>query len=77
LSDTERLRARYEAFSDAWKLYKKYFGTKNHEQAKWDALVKDAVEYQNKHDCLLARTFAMGVMEQLAEDAKGICLDTD
>ena len=70
MSDTERLRARYEAFSDAWKLYKKYFGTKNHEQAKWDALVKDAVEYQNKYDCLMARIFAMGVMEQLEEDAK-------
>ena len=70
MSDTERLRARYEAFSDAWKLYKKYFGTKNHEQAKLDALVKDAVAYQNKHDCLMARTFAMGIMEQLEEDAK-------
>ena len=70
MSDTERLRARYEAFSDAWKLYKKYFGTKNHEQAKWDALVKDAVEYQNKYDRLMARTFAMGIMEQLEEDAK-------
>ena len=70
MSDTERLRARYEAFSDAWKLYKKYFGTKNHEQAKLDALVKDAVEYQNKYDCLMARTFAMGIMEQLEEDAK-------
>ena len=70
MSDTERLKAKYNAFSDAWKLYKKYFGTKNHEQDKWDALVKDAVEYQNKHDCLMARTFAMGVMEQLEEDAK-------
>ena len=73
MSDTERLKARYNAISDAWKLYKKYFGTKNHEQVKWDALVKDAVEYQSKYDCLLARTFAMGVVEQLEEDAK--CTD--
>ena len=73
MSDTEKLKARYDAFSDGWKLYKKYFGTRKHEQDKWDALVKDAVEYQNKHDCLLARTFAVGIMEQLEEDAK--CTD--
>ena len=70
MSDTEKLKAKYDAFSDAWKLYKKYYGMKNHEQAKWDALVKDVVEYQNKYDCLMARTFAMGIMEQLEEDAK-------
>ncbi len=70
MSDTERLKAKYNAFSDAWKMYKKYSGTRKHEQDKWDALVKDAVEYQNKHDCLLARTFAMGIMEQLETDAK-------
>ena len=63
----------YGAVSDGWKLLKKYFGTRKHEQDKWDALVKDAVEYQNKHDCLLARTFAVGIMEQLEEDAK--CTD--
>ena len=73
MSDTEKLKARYDAFSDGWKLYKKYFGTKNHEQDKWDSLVADAVEYQDKHDCLLARTFAVGIMEQLEEDAK--CTD--
>ena len=73
MSDTEKLKARYDAFSDGWKLYKKYFGTRKHERDKWDALVADAVEYQNKHDCLLARTFAVGIMEQLEEDAK--CTD--
>ena len=73
MSDTEKLKARYDAFSDGWKLLKKYFGTRNHEQDKWDSLVADAVEYQNKHDCLLARTFAVGIMEQLEEDAK--CTD--
>ena len=72
MSDTEKLKARYDAFSDGWKLYKKYFGTRKHEQDKWDALVADAVEYQNKHDCLLARTFAVGIMEQLEEDAKEV-----
>ena len=73
MSDAEKLKARYDAFSDGWKLLKKYFGTRNHEQDKWDSLVADAVEYQNKHDCLLARTFAVGIMEQLEEDAK--CTD--
>ena len=73
MSDTEKLKARYDAFSDGWKLYKKYFGTRKHEQDKWDSLVADAVEYQNKHDCLLARTFAMGIMEQLEEDSR--CTD--
>ena len=72
MSDTEKLKARYDAFSDGWKLYKKYFGTRKHEQDKWDSLVADAVEYQNKHDCLLARTFAMGIMEQLEKDAKEV-----
>lgn len=70
MSDTEKLKAKYEAFSDGWKLYKKYFGTKNHEDDKWAQLVEDAKAYQNKHDCLLARTFAVGIMEQLEEDAK-------
>ena len=73
MSDTEKLKAKYDAFSDGWKLYKKYFGTRKHEQDKWDALVTDAVEYQNKHDCLMARTFAVGIMEQLEEDAR--CTD--
>ena len=63
----------YGAVSDGWKLLKKYFGIRKHEQDKWNSLVKDAVEYQNKHDCLLARTFAVGIMEQLEEDAK--CTD--
>ena len=73
MSDAEKLKARYDAFSDGWKLYKKYFGTRKHEQDKWDSLVADAVEYQDKHDCLLARTFAVGIMEQLEEDAR--CTD--
>ena len=73
MSDTEKLKAKYDAFSDGWKLYKKYFGTRKHEQDKWDSLVADAVEYQDKHDCLLARTFAVGIMEQLEEDAR--CTD--
>ena len=70
MSTIRTLKFYYGVIADAWALFKKYYGTKNHEQAKWDALVKDAVEYQNKHDCLMARTFAMGVMEQLEEDAK-------
>lgn len=69
----EKLVKIYKAVTDGWALYKKYFGTRNHEQDKWDSLVADAVEYQNKHDCLLARTFAMGIMEQLEEDSK--CTD--
>ena len=73
MTKEQKLKAKYNAFSDGWKLYKKYFGTRKHEQDKWNALVADAVEYQNKHDCLLARTFAMGIMEQLEEDAK--CTD--
>ena len=36
MSDTEKLKARYDAFSDAWKLYKKYFGTKNRINGKED-----------------------------------------
>ena len=70
MSTIRTLKFYYGVITDAWALFKKYYGTKNHEQAKWDALVKDAVEYQNKHDCLLARTFAIGVIEQLEEDAK-------
>ena len=70
MSTIRTLKFYYGVITDAWALFKKYYGTKNHEQAKWDALVKDAVEYQNKHDCLLARTFAMGVMDQLETDAK-------
>ena len=70
MSTIRTLKFYYGVITDAWTLFKKYYGMKNHEQAKWDALVKDAVEYQNKHDCLLARTFAMGIMEQLEEDAK-------
>ena len=67
MSDAKLVKM-YRVVTDAWALYKKYFGTRRHEQDKWDALVADAVEYQNKHDCLLARTFAMGVMEQLEEE---------
>lgn len=70
MSTIRTLKFYYGVITDAWALFKKYYGTKNHEQAKWGALVKDAVEYQNKHDCLMARTFAMGIMEQLEEDAK-------
>ena len=70
MSTIRTLKFYYGVITDAWALLKKYYGTKDHEQAKWNALVRDAVEYQNKHDCLLARTFAMGIMEQLEEDAK-------
>ena len=70
MSTIRTLKFYYGVITDAWALFKKYYGTKNHEQDKWAALVKDAVEYQNKHNCLMARTFAMGVMEQLETDAK-------
>ena len=70
MSAVRTLMFYYGVVSDGWKLLKKYFGTKNHEDNKWAQLVEDAKDYQNKHDCLLARTFAMGVMEQLETDAK-------
>ena len=70
MSAVRTLMFYYGVVSDGWKLLKKYFGTKNHEDNKWAQLVEDAKDYQNKHDCLLARTFAVGIMEQLEEDAK-------
>ena len=73
MSAVRTLMFYYGVVSDGWKLLKKYFGTRKHERDKWDSLVADAVEYQNKHDCLLARTFAMGIMEQLEEDSR--CTD--
>ena len=73
MSAVRTLMFYYGAVSDGWKLLKKYFGTKNHEDNKWAQLVEDAKDYQNKHDCLLARTFAVGIMEQLEEDAR--CTD--
>ena len=70
MSTIRTLKFYYDVIVGAWNLLKKYYGTKNHEDNKWAQLIEDAKAYQNKHDCLLARTFAMGIMEQLEEDAK-------
>ena len=42
MSDTKLVKI-YKAVTDGWALYKKYFGTRKHEQDKWDSLVADAV----------------------------------
>jgi len=72
LIDTDKkLRAMYNAITDAWKLYKAYCGTSNANDAKWAKMLEEATDIQTRHNnTRLIRGMVMAVLEQLEDDAK-------
>ena len=71
IDTTKKLRAMYNAITDAWKLYKAYCGTNNADDAKWAKMLEEATDIQTRHhNTHLVRGMVMAVLEQLEEDAK-------
>ena len=70
--DTDKkLRAMYNAITDAWKLYKAYCGTSNADDVKWAKMLEEATDIQTRHNSTrLIRGMVMAVLEQLEDDAK-------
>lgn len=71
IDTAKKLRAMYNAITDAWKLYKVYCGTNNSEDEKWVEICEKATDIQTRHNnTRLIRGMVMAVLEQLEDDAK-------
>ena len=67
----QKLKSMHGAITDAWLLYKLFFGTGNDDAAAWDELLKQATDIQTRHhNTRLIRGMVMAVLEQLEDDAK-------
>ena len=65
------LKTIYQMFTDAWRLYRKYRGTRNDQDDKWTGLVEEAGAFQRRYgNCRMAMELSMTVLEQLEADAK-------
>lgn len=65
------LKTIYQMFTDAWRIYRKYRGTRNDEDDKWIKLVEEAGAFQRRYgNCRMAMELSMTVLEQLEADAK-------
>ena len=71
MSNEERLKATYDAITDAWRFYKSHFGITNDADDKWTEAISDAVEVQKKHgNTQFIRGLVMVVLELLESEAK-------
>ena len=71
MSNEERLKATYDAITDAWRFYKSHFGIANDADEKWTEAISDAVEVQKKHgESKLIKGLMMVVLELLESEAR-------
>lgn len=65
------LKTIYQMFTDAWRIYRKYRGTRNNEDDKWIKLVEEAGVFQQRYGHgQMAFGLIRAVLDQLEEEAK-------